>query len=377
MPVTYQLAVGGSPVSDDFYTAVQSLEVEENADAPDALLLRLPVSRTPAGDLNFVGDPTFAPGTPISLVATPLGESAQCIFDGYALAWKLHLDRATTASTLEVWAQDASWLMNIDEKVMEWSGQTDGQVANAIFGSYGFMVAKANTADDSPAHQEADHTLLQRDTDLRFLRGLARRSGKILRITCAASPGARTGFFVTPLVSAPSAATISLVDPAAWDVDTLDFSWDVMRPTEVQTSQISFDDSSGDGVPGDTDSSGLDPMDALDLVGYSGQSGTALLTAIADPPELPLRAAGLLREAGWLVRCEGTVDAERIGTLLRVGTVVTIEGAGTLHSGNWFVWSVRHVITQDAYRMRFTFVRNAMGPAAAGLPLSLPQIPGV
>ena len=98
---------------------------------------------------------------------------------------------------------------------------------------------------------------------------------------------------------------------------------------------------------------------------YSGQSGTALLTAVADPPELPQRAAGLLREAGWLVRCEGTVDAERIGTLLRVGTVVTIEGAGTLHSGNWFVWSVRHVITQDAYRMRFTFVRNAMGPGAA------------
>jgi hypothetical protein len=377
MPVTYQLAVGRRPVSDGFYTAVQSLEVEENADAPDALLLRLPVTRTQAGDLRYVGDPTFAPGTPISLVATPLGQSAQCVFDGYALAWKLHLDRATTASTLEVWAQDASWLMNIDEKVLEWSGQTDGQVANAIFESYGFAVAKANTADDSPAHQQADHTLLQRDTDLRFLRGLARRSGKILRVTCTATPGIRTGVFVTPQISAAPAATISLVDPAAWDVDTLDFAWDVMRPTEVQTSQISFDDSSGGGVPGDTDSSGLAPMDALDLASYSGHNGTALLTAAADPPELPQRATGLLREAGWLVRCEGTVDAERIGTLLRVGTVVTIEGAGTLHSGNWFVWSVRHVITQDAYRMRFTFVRNAMGPGTAGLAPPRPQIPGM
>jgi Phage tail baseplate hub (GPD) len=377
MPVTYQLSVGSGPVSDDFYTALQSLEVEENADAPDALLLRLPVTRTPAGDLNYVGDRTFAPGTPVSLVATPLGQATQCIFDGYALAWKLHLDRATTASTLEVWAQDASWLMNIDEKVKEWSGQTDGQVANAIFESHGFAAAAANTADDSPPHQAADHTLLQRDTDLRFLRGLARRSGKILRVTCAATPGVRTGVFVTPQVSAAPAATISLVDPAAWDTDTLDFSWDVMRPTEVQASQISFGDSSGNGVPGDTDSSGLAPMDALDLASYSGQGGTALLTAAADPLELPHRTAGLLREAGWLVRCEGTVDAERIGTLLRVGTVVSIEGAGTLHSGNWFVWSVRHVITQDAYRMRFTLVRNAMGPAEAGLPLSLPPIPGL
>ena len=55
MPVTYQLAVGGRPVSDDFYTAVQSLEIEENADAPDALLLRLPVTRTQAGDLSRDG----------------------------------------------------------------------------------------------------------------------------------------------------------------------------------------------------------------------------------------------------------------------------------------------------------------------------------
>lgn len=377
MPVTYQLAVGGSPVSDDFYTAVQSLEIEENADAPDALLLRLPVDRTPDGDLSYVGDRTFAPGTPISLVATPLGRSVQCVFDGYVLAWKLHLDRATTASTLEVWAQDASWLMNIDEKVLEWPGQTDGQVANAIFAGYGFAAAESNTADDFPVHQAADHTLLQRDTDLRFLRGLARRSGKILRVTCAVTPGERTGIFVTPAVSAPPAATISLVDPAAWDVDTLDFSWDVMRPTSVQTSQISFGDSSGNAVHADTDFSGLDPMDQLDLAAYSGQGGTALLTAAADPPELPQRAAGLLREAGWLARCEGTVDADRIGTLLRVGTVVTIEGAGTLHSGNWFAWTVRHVITQDAYQMRFTFVRNAMGPAVAGLPPWLPQSPGM
>ena len=47
------------------------------------------------------------------------------------------------------------------------------------------------------------------------------------------------------------------------------------------------------------------------------------------------------------------------------------------HSGAYFVWSVRHIITQDAYQMRFTFVRNAMGPAAAGLALPLPQIPGM
>src|SRR5262249_20302567 len=165
---------------------------------------------------------------------------------------------------------------------------------------------------------------------------------------------------------ADAVATLSFTDPAAWTVDALDFSWDVMRPTGVQASQISFDDDSGDAVPADTSDSGLSPMAARSLADYAGRSSTAVLTACADPPELPRRAAALLREAGWLARCEGTVDADRLGTVLRVGTVVTVEGAGSLHSGNWFVWSVRHMLGHDSYRMRFTLVRNAVGTAPGG-----------
>ena len=112
------------------------------------------MNRTSSGDLQFVGDGTFEPGTNITLTVTPSasGSRAQCIFDGYVLSWRLHLDRASTSSTIEVWAQDASWLMNIDDQVAEWSGQTDGEVANMIFGNYGFTTADGNTLNDSPRH---------------------------------------------------------------------------------------------------------------------------------------------------------------------------------------------------------------------------------
>ena len=73
------------------------------------------------------------------------------------------------------------------------------------------------------------------------------------------------------------------------------------------------------------------------------------------------------------MRCRGEADVERLNTTLRVGTVVAIAGAGSLHSGNWFVWSVRHRITPDAVRVQFTLVRNAVGaPPPGGLPGSLP-----
>jgi hypothetical protein len=89
-----------------------------------------------------------------------------------------------------------------------------------------------------------------------------------------------------------------------------------------------------------------------------------ILTAAADTAELPGRAAGLLREAGWFAKCEGTADVNVLKQVLRVGTVVAVEGCGSLLSGPYLVWSVRHTISTQAHAMAFTLVRNAMGPAS-------------
>ena len=373
MTASISLALGGSAVDPSFYDSVQLLEVEENADRPDALLIRLPVNRNSSGDLQFVGDGTFDPNANVTLVVTPAGQGDQCIFDGYVLSWHLHLDRTSGSSTIDVWAQDASWLMSVSDTVREWSGMTDGEVANEIFSSYGFTPADGNTDDDSPEHDPDQHTLFQRATDLQFLRGLARRNGKLCRVACTDTPGVRTGYFVTPAVDGDSVATISLVDPEAWTVDSLEFDWDVMRPTAVDASQVALDDSSDEGVDGNATSSGLGPLDAQDYPTYSGASGTLLLTATADAPELTQRTTATLREAAWFVRCRGETSIDRLGALPRVGSVVTIEGAGSLHSGKWFVWSVRHRITRDAVNVSFTLLRNAMGPApSGGLPGGLP-----
>jgi hypothetical protein len=50
--------------------------------------------------------------------------------------------------------------------------------------------------------------------------------------------------------------------------------------------------------------------------------------------------------------------------VLRAGDVVTIAGAGHLHSGKWLVWQVRHSFSADGWTTGFTLARNAMGPAA-------------
>ncbi len=392
MASNYQLLLNGQAADADLYTAVNSLEVEESMDLPGAVQLILPLSATSSGDLNYVSDGRLQPLANLAVVATPSAGSAagsaapalgaaasalggggggkpgsQCIFDGYILSHKLHLETGTANSTLSAWGQDASWLMNLQETVKEWANVTDGDVANTIFGTYGITPSSDNLADDSPSHTDQGHSLMQRGSDIQFLRTLARRNGKVCRVACADQPGKRTGYFAKPNLDGAPSAVLSLNDPAAWTVGALDLRWEATLPTAVVARQALFTDPDENGVSADTSDSGLKSLGSRGLAAFTGKPMTVYVSApVDDAGELTLRARSLLRESGWFVRCEGEADMARLGVVLRAGMIVSVVGIGPLHSGSYLVWSVRHVLTPDSYKMKFVLVRNAVGPAPSG-----------
>jgi hypothetical protein len=371
--VSYQLLLGGTPVDAGLYPDIGTLEVEENAELPGALQFDLPVDSA-NNDLTRVGDALVQPYANLAVVVSVDGQDPQCIFDGLVLSNKLHLEKGVTNSKLVIWAQDGSWQMNQTENVKEWSGMTDGQVANAIFGAYNITPADQNTDDDAVTHVDTGHTLMQRATDIQFLRQLARRGGKLCRVACTDTPGQPTGYFITPDLTADPAVTLVVngTDPLP-TVSALDFEWDVARPTEVTGRQATFDGGADpEGVVGDATDSGLPPLDERDLPTFAAQPTTALLTAtVDDAGELLVRAQSVVREGGFFVRCTGEADVSQIDAVLRVGTVVQIDGAGTMYSGKYFVWSVHHAIKIDSLKMNFVLVKNSVGPAPTG-PVGLP-----
>ncbi len=364
MSTLFDIVIGGTPAT-DFDADIIELEVEENADLPGAFSLTLPVATTSTGDYDTVSDSRLAPLSNIAITAQAADGVTQCLIDGYVLAQSVHLDTGTSKSTMKVWGQDASWLMNTDEQAKEWADVTDGAAANSIFANYGITPDPSNLDDDSPAHTEDGATLMQRATDAQFLRSLARRSGKLFRVFCTDTPGQRTGFFAAPDLSADPAVTLVLNDAAAANVATLDIALDVMRPSAVNAFQALFTDADADdtGAGGKFTDDGLPAMSDQDLATVCGGNAvTALLTTTAaDAGTITQRANSLLREAGWFVRCEGSTDADLLGAILRVGTVVALNAAGAIHSGNYLVWSVRHRITAQKHEMHFVLVRNALG----------------
>jgi phage protein D len=363
----FQLVIDGEPVEDEFYLRMTSLEVEENADLPGAFRLRLPVSADGSDDLRFVNDPRLQPLRNVAVIAQQGAGPATCVFDGLVLSHKLHLTSGLTDSTLEVWGQDASWEMNLEEKVREWVDLSDASVARAVFADYGIEPDPANTLEDSPVHTERGHSLMQRASDIQFLRQLARRNGKLCRVVSGEAPGDRSGFFASPQLDAEPVLNLVLNDPSQANVTALDFEWDVTRPTEVRARQALMDDPSEDGASGDSSSSGWSALDQRDLATFAGRPMSILLTApVDDGLELRLRAQSLLRESGWFVRCQGQADAGQLGAVMRVGQIVQVEAAGSLNSGKYYVWSVHHTFTAEAHQTAFKLQRNAVGPTSTG-----------
>lgn len=365
MAGSFQIILNGAPADDDFYVRLAMLEVEESMDLPGAVLIKLPVSATEDKDLSFTGDDRLAPFSTVAVVVSQEDQEDACIFDGFVLSHKLHATTGMTAGELQVWGQDASWLMNLEEKVKEWVDVTDSAVAASIFGDYGISPAPNNSDDDSAAHTESGHSLMQRGTDIQFLRQLARRSGKVCRVACEAKPGLRTGYFAKPATDGEPVATLTLNDASAANVAALDFEWDVTRPSAVKASQALFNDTNP--ASGDTSDSGIAPLAERGLADFAGKTVSVMLTApVDDAGELTQRATALLRESGWFARCQGEANATGIGAVLRAGTIVEVAGAGSVNSGKYLVWSVRHTITNDAHVMKFVLVRNAVGPNPSG-----------
>lgn len=364
MASAYRIVLGGAPADTALHSAIVSLDVEESVDLPGAFELVLAVAADGAGDYTLVGDDRLKPFAPLAVEVDVDGGDTECVFDGVVLAHALHVDRGTTAATLRVRGQDASILMSLEEKVKEWANVTDGAVANAIFGDHGLATAPENTSDDSPSHTESAHTLVQRASDWQLLRKLARRSGKLCRVVPGKKAGALTGYFAKPKLDGEPAVALPLNDPERAAMTALDFEWDVARPTEVAAHQALFSDPSEAGADGGAKDADLPLLAERGLADFAGKPMKTFLTAaVDDGGELSQRAKAVLREASFFVRCRGEIELAAAGAVLRAGTLVRVDGAGSLYSGKYHVNSVRHRIRRDGHTMLFSLERNAVGPA--------------
>jgi phage protein D len=296
------------------------------------------------------------PGSMLS-VLVPLNGKNNCLARGPVTGQRIHFVHSVAGSYVEVEGTDPSIAMARQTQAVVWSDLTDSDAVSQILGSSQYQFTP-DVSSTSAGHFEKKHTLVQRGSDLEFVRRLARRNGFLFWVD-SDDQGNSTAHFKPPVLSASPALNLD-INIASNNLGALELSWDVEHSTSVEASELNLNDKSQ--IDGSVSSSPLSPMGTQSLLDITGDVRSGHVHApVDDAGDLQARGQGALIEAGWFIRASGQTSVSALGDVLRANTIVQLRGVGTRHSGNYYVASVRHTIDPSAHYMDFELIRNGWG----------------
>jgi phage protein D len=342
----------------DLYPDLSSLEVELDCELAGMFRLSIATRLQPDGTWTYLDDERFTAWKQVAIHAG-FEDTTEEVMAGYITHLKPYFDPDLAGCTLEIWGMDGSVLMGRDEKLKAWPNKKDSDIAAEIFDQYGFT---PNVEDTQVIHDEAVSTIIQRETDIQFLKRLALRNG----FECYVE--GTTGHFCSPQVDSTPQPVLAVHFGDETNVATFAIETDALAPVNVAMFQVDrlekeilgvVAESCEQTLLGATDgtaliAAGIDP--ARVFVGANGASGN---------PEMAALCQGLFHEAAWFVTGEGEIAGNQYGHVLRPRSTVTVKGVGETYSGVYYVTHVTHSFTSDGYTQFFRVKRNGILPTGA------------
>lgn len=352
MPQGVSIFVNGHP--DDELSAGSVVEVVEQVGSATSYRLAYTNPISEEGDLPMLTDTRLDPGVEL-MVVVESREGQECLVKGPVVGESVRLEHGGRASSVDVHGMDSSIAMDRETKATVWADLTDSDVATAVLASHGYL---PDTEATDARHETLKHPLLQRDTDLRLLRRLARRNGFLFWVTSDVL-GVETAHFKRPPLQGQPSADLTLNQDMP-SIRTLDIHWEVERPSGVVGDQLALNSKST--MDGSVQESSMEPLGAQPFSRIVGEPRLAHIVApVDDVGDLRARGEGLLMESSWFVRASTQTTLATLGTVVRAHAIVNLGGAGSRHSGLYFVTKVRHTIDSAAHRMDIELARNAWG----------------
>ena len=345
------IQVDGS-TDDDLTAAASMVEVQESIGEPTTYRIEVPLVDE-GGDFPLLLDARVGAGSDIT-IATAVNDKADVLCIGQVYGQKLLLQNGVRESQVQVIGGDRMFEMDraIVNKV--WTGVKVSDVIESILGPY---VDEVAVDPIESKHDEKTHELVQVDTDLRFVRRLARRYGHWFRV--AADQDAKTkAYFQRPRLDGEAVATLSINKGNDSTLAELEIEWDIERPAAVKGNQLPLRNKHA--FTGDLQQSPLTPLGALAFADIaSNRKEVRLVAPMDDAGDFKPRSEAALIEGSWFVKARGQVSARALGAVLHAHAVVKLDGAGTRYSGKYVVAAVRHVFDDHDHVMHFELIRNA------------------
>ncbi len=338
----------------DAYPDLLELAVELDDELAALFRLRLATRLGPDGGWRHLDDEVFAAWNEVT-VAAGFGAADELI-SGYVTHVRPVFAADAAHSYLEVWGLDRSVVMDREERLKDWPNKKDSDVAGEILNGYGFT---PEVTDTEVVHDEAVSTVVQRETDMRFLKRLAARNG----FECWVE--GTTGYFGPPRLDAEPQPTLAVHFGGQTTVRHLALEVDALSPAGVAMFQL---DRAGKEVleaaaePGRQAALGAEGAADLLPSGIDPARRVIAAHAATGSPEMTALCQGAHDRGEWFLSGEGEVAGNLYGHLLRPRRTVTLKGIGETYSGVYYVSHVTHAFTPGSYLQRFRVRRNALLP---------------
>jgi hypothetical protein len=368
IPSFFLVQVAKAPLPLPFIDALEDIEVECATDAASILRLRFALSRNWLGDWDLQTFDLFQPMLPVSVRLAFGSFVPETLVNGYVRETRLLNGDRPGQARLEVVAMDATaTLMNHIEQPMPYPNQPDNIVAMQVFGRYGIIATPLTVWPVPSTRTVLDTQTTVRSPDIRYLRRAARLHGHELYLQPEAFSGIDVAHFHPPFATLPTQGVLSADFGSATNLTGFNVTYDTLRPT--MALGVTVDPRTKTPQPAIAKDATDPPMGAEPALsrGLLQAITRPLMRDAANPAEAVSQSRSLANRTSRALTGSGTVDGLKFERILRVGLPVAIRGAGSQHSGNYYVTKVTHTIKRGSYDQAFEAWRNAVGLTGAEL----------
>lgn len=366
--IATMLQIAMAPAPPQVVEAVEEITVDSSLESASVFRIRLGIAQNDLGDWRFLQEDLFRPLTPLTVrVAVGAVPIPEALINGYVAKQDVTYADEAGSSTLEISGLDATALMGLQEKVMPWPNLPDSAIAAAIFAQYALVPMVQPT---TPTLIEPEGTTIQRGTDLRFLRKLAKRNGFDVYVAPEPVTGLDQGFFRPRQTLGVPDAVLNVNMGSETNVAGFTIHYDMTRPTSAVAAGL--------------DTTTKAPQPALAPVSIQPPMGLepALLRVLPTPmvrpadtglvrtSELQSYAQGIADASSFAITAEGEAGPD-VG-VLRPGGLVAVRGLGRLYNGLYLVTRVTYRISDQGFSQTFVAVRNAATMTGAEPYVALP-----
>lgn len=357
MPETrYRLFFDNSNASDLQLDMIDEIVIEQEVDMAWEARLKIPISVDERG--NWTGeDEDFMKPFSRLRVEIKLGqESFTPLFDGVVTGFDSRMNSEPGQSTFTLIAQDDTFFMNREEKVVAFENKLDHEVASQIFSDYSNLLG-STVIDDTPASGSSlSPFVVQRGTAMDILRLLARRQGLHVYVLPGEIPGESIGCFKAFPTKTDGLPALVLLGTER-NIDSLHVRYCACKPSDARAATLRISDKH---VVEETSRS-KDAELMGDETGTAGEDTAMQLLLPQQGESVDLRQATTAKAAAssYAYEVTGSVLEEAYPNVLQPYNVVSVKAGNSPISGDYLIYKTVHTITRSQYSQSFSLKRNA------------------